>query len=57
MEPTVTNEVRVAAIRSMLMDAENQIRKCNKILDFMLDPKTADETAAEYVKAQEPCED
>jgi len=57
MEPTVTDEVRVAAIRSMLIEAENQIRKCNKILDFMIDSKTADETAAEYIKAQDVCED
>jgi hypothetical protein len=57
MTPTVTNEVRVAAIRSMLMDAENQIRKCNKILDFMMDGKTADETTTEYLKAQDECED
>jgi len=52
MEPQVTDQVRVAAIRSMLIDAENQIRKANKILDFMLDPKQADE----YVKEQ-VCED
>jgi len=52
MEPTVTDQVRVAAIRSMLIDAENQIRKANKILDFMLDSKAADE----YVKEQ-VCED
>lgn len=53
MTPTVTNEVRYAAVRSLLMEAELKIRQANKILDFMIDQTTADQVAAQV----QECED
>jgi hypothetical protein len=53
MTPTVTNEVRIAAVRSLLIEAENQIRQANKILNYMMDLKDADQV----VNQVQECED
>ena len=48
------DEARVSSVRSLLIDAENNIRKANKILDYMMDRQTADQVT---VSVEEQCDE
>ena len=56
MTPEINDDVRLAAIKGLLMESEVNLRKANKILEYILDNTSSDETVQEYIKDQE-CEE
>ena len=43
MTPEINDDVRLAAIKGLLMESEVNLRKANKILEYMLDNTSSDE--------------